>query len=166
MKKRKMLWCAVLLLATLGFVACDDDDEVKAEPTSPAVVGDYTGTMDMVFTYGSLVYEDRTMTLVADGDYAVCVKMDDADLGVANVKGVPVVRDEKGNYSLEETDGVLSMPLHSGVVGGTPTTTGEMADYSCVVSGTISSDKSDFSIVISLPGVMGGTTYTLTPASE
>ncbi len=152
------------MAVALAFVACDDDDEVELAPTdddevelapmSGAVVGEYTGKITMAFQYATLEYDDKTVTLTANGDYAVDVALDDDDLGTACIVAVPVERNSDGSYALVETDGILSMPNHSG----------GHADYPCLVSGTVGDGKGDYSIVFSMPGVMGGTTYTLTPA--
>ncbi len=154
----KILFGSVALLAmSLGFASCSDDDDV-IEPARPAevVAGTYTGTVSMVFAYGSLEYENKTVTISANGDYAVNIAMDDEDLGVVDMKNVPVERNDDGSVSIVEAEGVLSMPNHSG----------GMSDYACLVSGTISGDRSDYTIMFEMPSVMGGTTYTLTPAKE
>ncbi len=155
----KFLFGSVVLLAmSLGFVACSDDDDNEPKVDKPAekVAGTYTGTVSMVFAYGSLEYENKTVTLTANGDYAVDIAMDDEDLGVVDMKNVPVERNDDGSVSIVETEGVLSMPNHSG----------GMSDYACLVSGNISGDHSDYTIIFNVPSVMGGTTYTLTPAKE
>ncbi len=122
-------------------------------PASSLVAGVYTGTMSMSFAYGDLDYEDESVTISPNGDDAVDISYSSEDVGVAEITGVPVTR-SGDTVTIVETEDVFSMPLHSG----------GMSDYPCLVSGTIKTDQSDFSIVFILPGVMGGTTLTLVPA--
>ncbi len=124
-------------------------------PTSSLIQGSYTGTMNMAFAYGELEYENQTITITSYTDDAINISYSSEDVGTTNLTGVPVSRD--GDYIvIEQTDGDFDMPTH---LGGTST-------YPCIVSGRISSDQTEYTIEFELPGVMGGTTLTLSSATE
>ncbi len=119
-------------------------------PTSSLIQGSYSGTMNMKFAYGELDYEDQTITVEANGDDMVNISYSSDDVGNTNLIGIPISRN--GNtITIEQTDGEFSMPTHSGGV----------SSYPCIISGEISSDQTEYTFIIELPGVMGGTTLTL-----
>ncbi len=160
MKLKRFLGFMSLAAVLLTFTACsdDDDDDNVVIPLSSYVVGTYTCNVDMVFAYGTQDYEGKTITITANSADANCVDISFADdeLGTLNgATGIKVVDNNNGSFALTELECVLAMPTHG---GGT-------SDYACLVSGTISEDHQAFSIVFNVPSVMGGTTYTFTPAN-
>ncbi len=176
MKTKVYLLGRLVVMATaFPLVACDDEEDVSAPSVSEdvsapsvseEVTGDYSGTIVMAFAYGALVYDGQTVTLTASGADAVDVSFSDESLGRADIKGVPVTVNNDGGYTLAETADTLYMPTHerTGDTSSMPAFSDELNGYPCLFSGTISEDRSDYTIVFSMPGVMGGTTYTLTPA--
>ncbi len=156
MKKYAILCFLVLFIAS-SFISCDDDDNVsESDSVARFLSGTYEGSIAMDFMYASLVYEEQSVTLTAHGNNAVDVSFSDDALGSLEMSLVPIVRSDDGCYYILEAEGVLSMPYHE---YGT-------ADYACLFSGMVSEDKSEYVFVFSMPAVMGGTTYTLTPTYE
>ncbi len=117
------------------------------------IAGEYTGTMTMAMAYGTYSYEDQTVTITSEGETVAITYS--GDLGNCDLSGLAVT-EEDGNYVIAETEVVFSMGMSADSV----------KEYACIVSASIATDLSDYSIVFYLPSVMGGTTLTLAPAAE
>ncbi len=157
MKLKRFLGFMSLAAVLLTFTACSDDDDDNVRLSS-YVVGTYTCNVEMAFVYATQEYEGKTLTITANSADANCVDISfsDEELGTLNgATGIKVVNNNNGTFSLTELECVLSMPNHNE----------STSDYACLVSGTISEGHTDFEIVFNVPAVMGGTTYTFTPAN-
>ncbi len=120
---------------------------VESEDTG--VAGTYEGTITMAMKYGTYSYDEQSITLTDIGANMVDLSYD-GSLGVADIEVTVSVTDD--GYSLDG-EGYMQMDNHAGGYN----------DYACTVSGTISSDLSDFAIALTCPSVMGGTVFTLAP---
>lgn len=117
----------------------------------------YSGYCKMVMKYmpNGVYYDDQTMTLTANEDgtinltYEFTTESDGVTttMGSISLENVAVTKDGD-NYTFS-TSGTFNMGM-----------SGTLSPYDCEVTGTISRDKSTYSIEFSLPSVMGGTTVT------
>lgn len=142
----KYLFMAVAL--TAGFASCSDDDETET-PAAQVVAGTYSGWSKFVFSYkpAGMSYDAQTVTLTAVDDETVTVGYTSDDLGSSEITAT-VVKGTDG-YTLSG-EGKFSM----GMSGS------EAKEYDCTLEGTVSSDKATYSIVYTMPSVMGGSTIT------
>lgn len=150
MKSLKKTLSYLFMLAALvtSFAACSNDDD----PETPAVndiSGTYNGYSEGKSTYFSgYMGTDETVTITAATDGTATVAYASNTWGSSSFSGITVTKGTDG-YSLSGS-GKFSM---SGM-GGT------VKEYDCNVTGTISSDKKTYTVVFSLPSVMGGLTIT------
>lgn len=132
---------------------------VNGEPTAAMILaGSYSGTNTMVMTYmpNGIDYADQTTTITAneDGTINITSKFTSTEDGTTTEMGNitlnnVTVTEDGDNYTFSVTGATYNMGM-----------SGTLSEYACDVTGTISKDKSTFSIVYSLPAVMGGTTIT------
>ena len=124
-------------------------------PAAYLLDGDYTGTLSAVFAYGSLSYEDESLTISASvGSETVDITYSNDTWGDYSFTGVEIGTDEDGNYTLSAT-GTATIAYHSS----------DATDYECTLTATISSDKSTYTFTMYME-FMGGTTLTLENTSE
>jgi len=121
--------------------------------------GSLSGTNTMVMTYmpNGIDYADQKTTITAneDGTINISAKFTSTDeagttteMGNITLENVEVT--ESGdNYTFSVAEATYNMGM-----------SGTLSPYACTVEGTISKDKKTFSIVYTLPAVMGGTTIT------
>ncbi len=151
MKNLLRYWFVLVLCAS--FAACSSDDD-EQPVTWSSIAGSYTGTLTMRMQYAELAYDNQTIVLSVASDNTANLTYS-GSFGSMNLNSIVVTKNSNGSFSINGS-GIFSMGM----------TAESVADYACTVSGTISSDKSDYSIVFSLPSVMGGTTVTFTPTAQ
>lgn len=129
-------------------------------PVAKYLAGDYTGWSKFVFKYmpNGMNYDAQTVKLTANEDGTATITYTSTDLGNSEIV-VTITKGDDGSYQLSG-EGEFNM----GMSGS------EAKAYACTVEGTISSDKATYSIVFTLPSVMGGSTITFqngsAPATE
>lgn len=118
-------------------------------PAAKYLAGEYSGWSKFVFSYmpAGISYDAQTVTLTAGDDETVTVSYTSDDLGSSEITAT-VAKGTDG-YTLSG-EGKFSM----GMSGS------EAKEYDCTLEGTVSSDKATYSIVFTLPSVMGGSTIT------
>jgi len=128
-------------------------------PVAQNIAGSYDGWVKMVMAYApdGINYDGQSITITANEDGTVNVVYSSTDLGEATISNVAVTKDGD-SYKLAG-EGTMLMGMSE-----------KKSDYACQLSGTISADKETYSIVLTLPSVMGGTTITFAngsaPAAE
>lgn len=117
-------------------------------PAAQALVGSYSGWSEGKSNYFSgYIGTDESVKITANEDGTVNVAYTSSTWGSTTISNLTAEKDGD-NYKVSGS-GKYSMGMGS-------TTT----EYDCNVSGTISSDKSTYSIAFTLPSVMGGLTIT------
>lgn len=111
-------------------------------------VGYYYSEASMSMTYGSYALSTDSVTISYVSTTQATVEYTDDTWGTFSVVAT-VSYDDDGNYSLSGEDSIYVSSYSN--------------SYYVVLSGTIVSNLSDWSIVFTLPDVMGGTTVLLTP---
>ncbi len=154
MKAIKYMAFLMMGACAMFLTSCSDDEEEEVENVAAQVAGSYEGMATFAMAYGTYYYSDQAVTLT-EVDNSTVTFVYEGSLGSLSVD-VAGEKATDGSFAIVETETTMSMDNHS---GGTN-------DYDTVVSGTISADKSDYSIVITWPSVMGGTVITLAPATE
>lgn len=117
-----------------------------------------TATMVMKYMPNGIDYTGQTLSITANEDgtanlsWEFVTKSDDGTTSsMGSVELTNVTLNEDGdNYTFSVGSATFNMGM-----SGTPN------PYECSVEGTISKDKDTFSIVYTVPAVMGGTTITL-----
>jgi len=132
----------------------------NGQPTAAMILADsYSGTSTMVMKYmpNGVDYTGQTMTITANEDgtinltYKFVTTSDDGtETEMGNITLNNLELTESGsNYTFAASGVTFNMGM-----------SGTLSEYTCDVTGTISSDKKTYSVVYSLPAVMGGTTVT------
>jgi len=128
-------------------------------PAAKYLADSYDGWVKMAMAYApdGINYDGQSITITANEDGTVNVVYSSTDLGEATISNVAVTKDGD-SYKLEG-EGTMLMGMSE-----------KKSEYACQLSGTISADKETYSIVLTLPSVMQGTTITFTngsaPAAE
>lgn len=128
--------------------------------------GSYSGTSTMVMKYmpDGVDYTGQTTTITANEDGTVNIAYSftttDEESGTTSEMGSitlsNVTLTESGeNYTFSVENATFNMGM-----------SGTLSEYTCNVEGTISKDKETFSIVYTIPAVMGGTTVTFHNVAE
>lgn len=132
----------------------------NGEPTAAIkLAGSYSGTSTMVMKYApnGSDYAGQTTTLTANEDgtinlsYKFVTTGDDGtetEVGNITLNNIELTESESG-YTFTASGATFKMGM-----------SGTLSEYPCDVTGTISADKKTYSVVYSIPGVMGGTTVT------
>lgn len=110
----------------------------------------YSGYTSAEFAYSStpMVTEDETITITANDDESLTLVYESETWGTTTIEDITAEIDSDGNYILSgEGTSVMGM-------SGSST-----SNYTCAMTGTVSSDKETAEFVFSL-AIMGGTTIT------
>ncbi len=169
-KKVFRYWFVLAVLA-VGFtaVSCsDDNDEDNNSISWSSIIGSYTGTLTMSMQYAELTFPDQAIVL-SESSKNTAVLSYTGSCGNFEFTSVTVTKNSDGSFSINGS-GMFNMEMSAEYLerfgmSNMGITTGSIAGYACIVSGTISS-KTDYNLVFSLPSVMGGTTLTFAPAAE
>ncbi|MCD8297298.1 MAG: calycin-like domain-containing protein [Prevotella sp.] len=169
-KEKIFRYWFVLVVLAIGFttMSCSDDDEDNNQINWSSLEGSYTGTLTMSMQYANLSFDAQTIVLSKDGKNTAKLSYT-GDCGNFELTSIAVTENSNGSYTIYGS-GLFNMQMSADYLekfgmSSNGISTGTPADYACTVSGTINS-KTDFNIVLTLPSVMGGTTLTLTPASQ
>lgn len=148
------------LAFTMGFMGGTTVTFINGEAT-PAMLlqGSLSGTNTMVMKYmpNGIDYTDQTVSITANEDGTINLTSkfvstgDDGtqtEMGNITLQNVSLTEDGD-NYTFSVSGATYNMGM-----------SGTLSEYACDVTGTISKDKKTFSIVFTLPAVMGGTTIT------
>lgn len=143
----KYLFMAVALMA--GFASCNDDDEPDI-PAAQTVAGSYSAYSSASFMYSAtpMVANGESVVVTANTDGTVNVTLTSGTWGTTTVNNATVVK-SSSDYSITGS-GSVAMGMHAG----------STKNYDCTLVGTISSNKSAYNFVVTVPSVMGGTTIT------
>lgn len=133
----------------VGFQSCSSDDDDEEIPASQLVAGTYAGFSSASFQYSTtpMYTNGETVVLTENADGTVGVTFTSGTWGTTTISNATVAKSATG-YTLAGT-GATALASHSGAT----------SEYECTLAGTISSDKTTYSLVFTV-GVMGGTTIT------
>lgn len=123
-------------------------------PAAYVVAGTYSGTLAASFAYGSMSYDDETITVTAVTETTADVTYSNDTWGDYTVSGATVTRSDDGSYVLTG-EGTATVSYHSDTA----------TEYGCTLSATISADLTDYTFTLSMD-FMSGTTLTLTAADD
>lgn len=149
------------LAFTMNFMGGTTVTFINGEASAAQILqGSLSGTNTMVMKYmpNGVDYADQTTTITAneDGTINITAKFvtTDEETGTQTEAGNitlenVTVKEDGDNYTFAVEGATYNMGM-----------SGTLSEYACDVTGAISKDKSTFSIVYSLPAVMGGTTIT------
>lgn len=121
--------------------------------------GSLSGTSTMVMKYmpNGIDYTGQKTSITANEDGTINLSYEftstdengeTSTMGSVNLSNVALTEDGD-NYTFSVDEATFNMGM-----------SGTLSPYSCTVTGSISKDKNTFSIVYTLPSVMGGTTIT------
>ncbi|MCD7713354.1 MAG: calycin-like domain-containing protein [Prevotella sp.] len=149
MKSRTLLTYLFLPALLFGFASCSDDDEDNTVAWAN-IAGSYSGyiSADIKYSDVPLVYDGETLTIKVNDNGTVDMHLDSPEFNTT-VTGA-TVKDNSSWVISGDASCIITSPVHE--------TTSD--PYAGVVSATISKDKTDVEFVLTLPGVMGGTTVT------
>ena len=147
-KISKSLGILMLMLAVFTVSSCSDDKDDT--PAWTSLSGEYAGWSSASFKYSPtpMVTDNEKLTIAAT-DNKMSVLLVSNQWGTATFGDVKAVEEGTG-FKLTGT-GTASLGMH-----------GSTSTYDCTLEGTVSKDKKTVSVVITYPGVMGGTTLTFT----
>lgn len=150
MIKTTFKYLFVVTAMVIGFQSCSSDD--PETPVSQLIAGSYSGYSSASFKYSTtpLCTNGETVAIVANNDGTVNVTLTSGTWGTTTVNNANVVASES-SYAITGT-GSIEMGMHSG----------ETTSYECTLTGSLSSDKKTYNLVVTVPSVMGGTTITFT----
>ncbi len=154
-KYSKLSAWLLLAAAVFTFAACSDDDETSGNSDDNTIAwadiaGSYTGYTSADIKYSSvpLVYDGETLIVKVNSDGTVDMHLDSPEWDTT-VTGATVT--DNGSWQISgDASCIINSPIHE--------TTAD--PYAGVATATISKDKTDVVFVLTLPGVMGGTTVT------
>lgn len=117
--------------------------------TAKYLAGSYDGWSKMVMQYmpNGMTNDGDKAVLTANEDGTVTVAYTSTAYGSCSITAT--IAKDGGNYTLTG-EGAMLMGM----------TAGQEKEYACQLAGTISEDKATYSIALTLPSVMGGTTIT------
>ncbi len=151
----------MMLLVALLAISCssDDDDDVN-NAVGMEVAGTYEGYTSAAFVYASTptITNEESVNITYNDDGTVGITYTSDTWGTATIDATVV----SGNsaYTISGT-GTVEMENHYA---------GTVNSYDCTIAGTISTNKEDVELVISIPSVMQGTVITFhtgyAPANE
>ena len=148
--KTKLFFTAAIAAAVIASVSsCEKTTTVPAQE----VAGSYTGTVSVDFAYGSMEYEDQTVTLTYLTSDTVNISYTSDTWGEFTVTGAQV--GSSNPYSISGS-GTVSMSM-----------SGDSAsEYDFTVEGSVDSDTEACTLTFTIPSVMGGVTVTFTTETE
>lgn len=149
------------LAFTMGFMGGTTVTFINGEATAAQILqGSYSGTSTMVMSYmpAGVDYTGQTTTITANEDGTINIAYSftttdeetntTTEVGSIALNNVAVTENDD-NYTFSVSDATFSMGM-----------SGTLSEYTCNVEGTISKDKETYSIVYTIPAVMGDTTVT------
>lgn len=123
---------------------------VEGDAPAFEILGEYVSDASMTMAYGSMDLSSDTVEVSYVSATQATIEYTDATWGTFNVVAT-VEYDSDGNYSISGEDSIYVSSYSN--------------SYYVVLSGSISADLTDWSIVFTLPDVMGGTAVTVVPAA-
>lgn len=150
MKLKNLFPLLALMLGAFTFTACGDDDEPtpqdkgQGSEANKEVVGTYEGWTHLTTAYISRNYANDTFVLTLNDDGTLVGTFTDAVWGVATITGIQASKIEAGEgYKLENGEGTFVMNNPRDPENPTQ-------DITCKLeNGTLSSDKTQMTVVIS-----------------
>lgn len=145
----------LLMAAVAAFAAVSCDKANNGTDPSESVAGTYSGYSTAEFQYSPdpMVSDGQTLTITSTGEGLVSVSY------VSDTWGKFTVNDAKVS---ESGDDFSIKGEGSTLMGMQP---GSEQEYPCTITGTVSGDKTDFSFVFDVPGVMGGLKISVLPGT-
>ncbi len=156
MKTRNLFMYLFLSTLLFGFASCSDDDDENDETTTENTItwadiaGSYTGytSADVMYSSVPLVYEGETLIVKVNDDGSVDMHLDSPEWDTT-VEGASVA--DNGSWVISgDATCIITSPIHQ-------TSSDPYYGTACA---TISKDTKEAEFILTLPGVMGGTTVT------
>lgn len=123
---------------------------VEGDAPAFEILGEYASDASMTMAYGSMDLSSDTVEVTYVSATQATIEYTDSTWGTFNVVAT-VEYDSDGNYSISGEDSIYVSSYGK--------------SYYVVLSGTINASLEDWSIVFTLPDVMGGTAVTVVPAA-